>query len=340
MILCAPSSQFKVDENMLSWYDVPSEPAVKVCRLMHSQFEHGNPDIQMGLTAMTNGMGQKIHEMVYLKNQVKQLDQTAVHFSRLCEEKQEENEKLMIETQSAHKIQVIAILCSCLTHLTFYRQFKLKETEMNYEKYVEETRTDVQDLEIRLDQAKTEFNDLKKSSEESKDKLLASESKNINLEAKLTSSVTDLEPLTKARGLFKDAESFPVMQTNGHLVDFHKIMEIWCKKADEDENHSLRTYICPFTSTHTNLAQFPVMLHTQNIASALGFNIEPPVAFEVEKMRVQLSLKTQIQLSARICYLYANRKKYGDSGKTSSVAADLENMVVVFRVSKVHTLLF
>ena len=118
MILCAPSAQFKVDENMLSWYDVPSEPAIKVCRLMHSQFEHGNPDIQMGLTAMTNGMGQKIHEMIYLKNEATQLDQTAIHFRRMCEEKQEEIEKLTVENQSIHKIQVIAIICLCLTHLT------------------------------------------------------------------------------------------------------------------------------------------------------------------------------------------------------------------------------
>ena len=190
---------------------------------------------------------------------------------------------------------------------------------------------------MKLDASKTELKDLKQRLEKSNEKLKVSESKNKQLESKMTSSA---DSLSTVRTIFKDMETFPVIQTNGHLVAFHTVMEIWCKKADEDENHSLRTYICPFTNTHTNLTQFPVISHTQKIASALGFSVEPPVMFDVEKTRTEFSLKTQIQLSARICYLYANRKKYGESGKTSSVAADSENMIIVFKVAKVNTALF
>ena len=94
---------------MLSWYNVPKDLGLRLCSLMHSQFENGSQEIQMGLCSMTNGMCQKIHEISFMKEDIKQNSQSATHYRRLYEEKQEENERLTIEAQSVHQLQVIDI---------------------------------------------------------------------------------------------------------------------------------------------------------------------------------------------------------------------------------------
>ena len=133
---------------------------------------------------------------------------------------------------------------------------------------------------------------------------------------------------------FKDASvqfAFPVMQSNGHVVDFHRIITKWAKCAEEDENTSSRAFQCSITKEFTSLANFPITDRIQRISSGLGLKVEPPLIFErkAQGKWTPLNNKSHIQLTAMVCYLYNNRKK----STNADAVADAET--ISFQLSKV-----
>jgi hypothetical protein len=104
--------------------------------------------------------------------------------------------------------------------------------------------------------------------------------------------------------------SFPVIQNNGHVIDFHRIISKWAKTAEEDENTASRSFMCPIENAYTNLGQPRIIDLIQRICTGLGLKTDPPLLFEskTDDTWTQLSNKHYIQLTATVCYLYANHK--------------------------------
>jgi hypothetical protein len=157
-------------------------------------------------------------------------------------------------------------------------------------------------------------------------------------ETKLEAAKLQHSHLHQARSIFKGADSFPVMQTNGQLVDLYQVITAWTSKTDEDGHNPHRTYGCPITSTYTNLCQFPILNQIQSFATKLGLRLEPPVSFErrIGDEWTLMSMRTQIQLSARVCFLYANRSRFVRSKETSTIITDDEQLIVTFRLESVE----
>ena len=154
-----------------------------------------------------------------------------------------------------------------------------------------------------------------------------------------TSQLAELNKrLQNIDAILQQSESFPMIQTNGHVTDFHVIMNIWQRQADDDENTHQRAFECPITGCSTRLAQYPIIAQIHRMAAAVGVQLEAPVVFETKNDGYgwnQLSPKSQIQLSARLCFVYANRKRYQNSGEKNSMTTDDEQMLVTFHIEKV-----
>jgi len=163
------------------------------------------------------------------------------------------------------------------------------------------------------------------------------EQKLVQIETDLAAANLQNQCLKSALGLFKNAESYPVVQANGHVVDFHQVLMAWHGKPDEEGHNPHRTYGCPITSSYTNLAPFPVISQIQSLATALGLRLEPPMVFEIRPVVsnndegdwTPLSMRTQIQLSARLCSLYANRKRCDTKAKDISVVMTEEEQLII-----------
>lgn len=179
----------------------------------------------------------------------------------------------------------------------------MKETQTHFETFVEESK-ELQTDALLAEELKASNTALKISLAESKQRIL-----HLETELKLTQ--------TKIQGgldAFKENTalcSFPVMQNNGHVVDFHRIIPKWAKAAEDEDNTASRLFMCSIEDGYTSLAQLRIIDHIQRVATGLGLNVDPPLIFEREGNDTwnQLSNKHHIQLTATVCYLYANRKK-------------------------------
>jgi hypothetical protein len=130
--------------------------------------------------------------------------------------------------------------------------------------------------------------------------------------------------------------SFPVIQNNGHIIDFHRIVSKWAKTAEEDENTASRSFMCPVENDYTSLAQPRIIDQIQRLSAGLGLKAEPPLLFEskTNDTWTQLSNKHHIQLAATVCYLYANHR-------TSHAANIMVNKeLFTFTVTAVRRTLF
>ena len=147
--------------------------------------------------------------------------------------------------------------------------------------------------------------------------------------------------------------SFPVIQANGAIVEFAKVIDIWAKSAAEGENHPCRTYLCPVTNTLTNLVhpavstklqgksalrlspRRPLMPPGAEIGTSLGVHFDPPVCFEYQSGSSKwtpFDTRHHYHLAAHLCYVYANRKNVTH---TTCAALDDGAILVHFKLNKV-----
>jgi len=157
---------------------------------------------------------------------------------------------------------------------------------------------------LRADELRTANTALKISLADSNQRILQLENELRQTKAKIQGG---LDTFKESTILF----SFPVMQNNGHVVDFHNILSKWAKAAEDEDNTASRLFQCSIEDSYTSLAQLRVIDQIQRIAIGLGLKVEPPLIFErrIDATWTPLSNKHHIQLAATVCYIYANRKK-------------------------------
>ena len=207
--------------------------------------------------------------------------------------------------------------------LTPSLQNQLDETRKNYELYIESVQTIQADTQ-QLEELK-EVNLLLRAQIAKANQQAVKAEKQLRLiDAKLKRGINLLNETTAS-------STFPVLQTNGLVVDFCRVISKWASAAEDDEGTATREFVCASTQKTTTLARFPMTDRIQQIAGALGLKIEPPLLFEREEddVWVQLSSKEHIDLTATVCYLYANRDRLTTANTL------LGEDVISFRISKV-----
>jgi hypothetical protein len=306
----------------MSWYNVSGEQAQYLMSFLHAQFCYANPYIRTGLFGMVLQMKHRMletislhdktseqeHEIAQLKLKNQELEELKEHEIAQLKIKNREleelNETLEFENLRIPQLQVLCLICAfvCFRSRHAWPQNQVDATQTHFANYVEETR-EMQANASRVDELESINTVLKINLADSKQRRLQLETELKSTKAKIHSSLD----------LFKENVtpfSFPVMQNNGHMVDFHRIISKWAKTAEEDDNTASRSFMCSIENKHTSLVQPRIIDQIQRIAIELGLRAEPPLLFELKTgdAWVQLSNKHHIQLIATVCYLYANRK--------------------------------
>ena len=94
------------DEQILSWYNVPPEPAQALSLLLKNMSAIGNPFIQMALENMTLSMRNKILEKDIMTNEIRSLKISVQQLQQLCKELQEANDQMGADNNTNLMLQV------------------------------------------------------------------------------------------------------------------------------------------------------------------------------------------------------------------------------------------
>lgn len=104
---------------------------------------------------------------------------------------------------------------------------------------------------------------------------------------------------------------YPVMQSNGLIVDFYQVMSTWAKTGEEDDGYPYRTYTCHVTKDQTSLARISITSKIQEIATGIGMQLIPPMEFEFKNAPdaewAKLGLMDQVSVIAKLCSMYTAR---------------------------------
>jgi hypothetical protein len=189
------------------------------------------------------------------------------------------------------------------TDRTHSLQEKLRESEANFETFIEESRALESDAR-RADELRNANTILETNLARTKQQILRLEAEIKTVRIKLQNGIDTFKSAQNA------IPTFPVIQNNGHVVDFHRIVSKWAKTAEEDETTATRSFMCPIENAYTSLAQPRIIDQIQRVSMALGLKADPPLLFEskTNDTWTQLSNKHHIQLTATVCYLYANHR--------------------------------
>jgi hypothetical protein len=127
----------------------------------------------------------------------------------------------------------------------------------------------------------------------------------------------DLTPkesaLQNTSKIFSDHEDkrplqYPVMQTNGLIVDHHRVISAWSKHGEDDDGYPYRNYICPVTKLGTSLARVNITLKIQEIATGLGMRLTPPIEFEYkghgDSTWIKFGFMDQLSIVSKLCCMY------------------------------------
>lgn len=101
---------------------------------------------------------------------------------------------------------------------------------------------------------------------------------------------------------------YPVMQSNGLIVDFYQVMHTWARTGEDDDGYPYRPYICHVTREQTSLARINITAKIQEIASGLGMQLIPPIDFEFKSTDdtewTKLGLMDQVSVISKLCSMY------------------------------------
>lgn len=328
----ANNDRLPFDSMLLGYYNVQIDLANPLSNLIQAQFIHGNQLIRDALSCMVYSMLARVQEHASMENEISRLLNENQDFRQQIQDLHNRNETLEAEAEDIPRLQVyLLVFVDIFIILTVLFQTKLSEVEKNYSDFVELSK-ELQNSAYRSEELAAETDKLKAQ--------LREHARTINtMDLELKAASLRLKCLDAGMDKFKDSAneyiSFPVMQSNGHMVDFYKILSVWAKSADDDENHQGRGYACPTTRRNTTLAPFQITQHIQTIATSLGVHVETPLKFEWEEDSEwkELGVKTQIQLAARVCYIYANRKR--NEATNNILMAEEHRALIVFKMTQV-----
>jgi hypothetical protein len=249
-----------------------------VANLVQNMYIHGSTTVQNGLTYMTNGMMNTIYDMHNLRKENasllerNSLLEVAHKDNAIKLEKIEEiKSKLTFAKNSTiPTLQVQPPDFVTTPALTNIFQAEIDKWQEKYDALVdtvsemEKSSSQAETLKSELDAIRNRFDDVDK-------KLNSTQTKFNDASTKLSAC---LHIFKVARRTFRNLptrsqpcaqevsepkkHSFPVLQANGVMVDFTKVVAAWAKAASDGENQPYRSYTCPITNTVTTLAHLSI----------------------------------------------------------------------------------
>jgi hypothetical protein len=316
-----------LDASILGWYNMPVNQAEYLINFFQFQFSYGNSFIRNALLTLTYALINQMNEQLAMGSEIRELKEQNKQLLVSYRELEQANESLEADARALPGIQVRRrwiVRIGPATHHLRPPQNKLEETRQNYERYIDEVRTIQADAQ-QLDELKEVNLLLRAQIAKANQQAVKTERDLKRAEAKLKKGVDLLNETALS-------SAFPVLQNNGLIMDFGRVISRWVSAAEDDEGVATREFVCASTQKTTTLARFPMTDRIQQIACALGLKIEPPLLFERKKddAWIPLSSKEHIELTATVCYLYANRERITTANTL------LGEDVISFKLSKVN----
>ena len=284
------------------------EQAQYLMNFLQTHYCYGNPYVQGALIQLATQMQHRMLEAFHTGERVREQEDELIQLRIQNKGLQDAVDRLEKDNQ-------------CIPDL----QNLIKETQTNFESFIEQSR-ELESDALRADELRTANTALETNLTRTKQRTLLLEAELKTVRAKLQSGLD----------LFKEKHalpSFPVIQNNGHVVDFYRIVSKWAKTAEEDDNTASRSYMCSIENAYTSLAQQRIIDQIQRISTGLGLKPDPPLLFECktnDSTWTPLSNKHHIQLAATVCYLYANHRA------TQTASATVNKEVFTFSIDTVR----
>ena len=95
-----------MDEQLLDWYNVPTEQGRCLCDMLRSLHNYSNMYIQSGFNAMVLSMRNAIHEKSIMADDMRILKESLNQSETLCKTLQEANDKLNAKISTVASLEV------------------------------------------------------------------------------------------------------------------------------------------------------------------------------------------------------------------------------------------
>ena len=103
----------------------------------------------------------------------------------------------------------------------------------------------------------------------------------------------------------------PVMQNNGVIRSIGGIIDIWLRESNMGQSNAFRMFQCPVLRNFTMIAPFSIVDTVLKLAGSSGVDVSLPLMFcfrGVDGSWVEFSFNEQLELIARLCDVYSQRK--------------------------------
>lgn len=125
----------------------------------------------------------------------------------------------------------------------------------------------------------------------------------------------------------------PVVQNNGVIRSLVEIIKIWLKETDLGPSNAFRMYRCPVLGGISMIAPVQIIETFMMFASSTGIEVELPVKFSYmweDGPWVCFPFHEQLELIARLCSVYSQRKNQARPPEQRNVAiGDLSFMIIM-----------
>jgi hypothetical protein len=101
----------------------------------------------------------------------------------------------------------------------------------------------------------------------------------------------------------------PVIQNNGVIRSLQAVIEIWASESDMGQCNAFRMFSCPVTKNYSMISPFPIVDTVMKLACSAGVDVSSPLVFMYkEGSWIEFSFHDQLELVARLCSVYRDRK--------------------------------
>jgi len=127
----------------------------------------------------------------------------------------------------------------------------------------------------------------------------------------------------------------PVIQNNGVIRSFPEIINIWLNETDLGQTNAFRMFQCPVGGSFTHLAPFPTIETIMKLAATIGVKTAPLVVFylkqPVGESWYEFPLHEQLELIARLCTVYSQRKDEARPQEQRNVTVSGTSFMILMR---------
>ncbi len=103
----------------------------------------------------------------------------------------------------------------------------------------------------------------------------------------------------------------PLILNNGVILSLGVVIDVWVRDSDMGQCNAFRMFKCPVSKSFSMISPFPIIDAFMKLAGSAGVDITSPVVFmykNADGSWAQFSFHEQLELIARLCSVYRDRK--------------------------------